>query len=143
MHLTPSRWTFPAALLCCLAGSACNPGRDQPEDVPGGDMSTGEPCARGSTRCSTDQGSVQVCNGQRWTLQKSCNVGAGQTCRGGGCVGPCDLLPSGSTGCSFFPVNLWSTSISGQLGIVASNTSSTLSAEVKLADLNGVIDTQT
>jgi hypothetical protein len=100
-------------------------------------------CDVDDTRCSVDGNSVEVCDGKRWNPKQSCDIAGGQTCQAGRCVSPCDNLPSGSTGCSFYPANLWSTSMSGQLGIVASNTSSTLSAKVTLEDANGTIDSQT
>jgi hypothetical protein len=139
------RWIVLASFLCAVAPSSCSPGRDGNIDSPGSVLpDLGAPaCFADSLRCSADQSTVQACQGGRWTNQQRCQGTDGQVCRGGRCVGPCDDLPAGSTGCSFYPVNLWSTSSSGELGIVASNTSSTMEAVVTLEDVSGVIGTQT
>src|SRR5947208_1450338 len=94
---------------------ACTPGRDGQDDTPGidrPDLSI-TVCSPGSLRCSVDQASVQECQGNRWKTKSVCDVNTSQVCRGERCIGPCDDLPSGSGGCSFYPVNLWSTSSSG------------------------------
>src|SRR5437016_4873926 len=109
MRLTLPTCVARLVCLCCLAWSACTSERDQQEGGPGIDLGLSGPCTPGRTRCSADQGGIEVCNGRGWVWQKSCDSGAGQTCSSGSCVGPCDHLPSGSTGCSFYPVNLWST----------------------------------
>jgi hypothetical protein len=47
------------------------------------------------------------------------------------------MLSRGNVGCSFFPINLWSTSTAGQLGIVVTNTSDKLTANLSLDDASG------
>ena len=44
--------------------------------------------------------------------------------------------------CSFYPANLWSTSLVGDFGIVVTNTSDRLTASVTLSDASGVIETK-
>jgi hypothetical protein len=88
-------------------------------------------------QCSPDNSAVQVCANNAWQNQTSCNTAAGEMCSDAVCKGPCDLVPLGNVGCSFYPVNLWSTSTSGDFGIVATNTSSTLTSQVTLEDPNG------
>lgn len=126
---------------------SCSPGRDVDQESPGSGISRPDMsfvgCSQGSLRCDVAQTNVQECQNGRWKQKQACDTSTGQVCRGERCVGPCDDLPSGSAGCSFYPVNLWSTSTSGQLGIVASNNSSTDSAVVTLEDNNGLIGTQT
>lgn len=129
----------------CLALSSCTPLRDPGVEVPGfSDMSPlTQPCEKGLLRCTSEGDRVEECDGRRWVVQKSCDITSGATCKRGRCVGPCDDLPTGSTGCSFYVANLWSTANFGQFGIVATNTSSERAAEVTLGDANGVIQTQT
>ncbi len=145
MRLTLPGWMLLAGLLCGLFTTACTPGRDAQIDTPGLDRPdlSFALCSQGSLRCGADQASIQECQDGRWKEKQVCDSSSSQVCRGNRCVGPCDDLPSGSIGCSFYPANLWSTSASGQLGIVVANTSSTTSAVVTLEDTGGVIGTQT
>ena len=79
----------------------------------------------------------------------ACNAAAGEVCVGDHCANACDVVITGtsSEGCEFWPVHLWNTEdgpafFKGPLGIVASNTSTTLTATVTLEDASGVIQTQ-
>ncbi|MCS6914459.1 MAG: IgGFc-binding protein [Myxococcales bacterium] len=101
------------------------------------------PCVRGSTRCLPDRTGVEFCDGTGWLLQQRCDTLPGQRCDAGRCIGPCDQLPPGNVGCVFYPANLWSTSDAGDFGIVATNTSDRLAAEVTLSDATGLIEKQT
>lgn len=148
---TSSRTPLLAGTLCCLLGLVVTGCSGRGRDVPGGDGTEGdmsEPpspsCEKDNLRCSPDNKNIEVCNGKRWVVQKGCDTTVGEVCRGGNrCAGPCEDLPSGSAGCSFYPGNFWSTSTLGQLGIVAANTSNEISAQVTLSDKNGTIETKT
>ncbi len=79
----------------------------------------------------------------------SCNADAGEICVGDHCANACDvaLIGTSSVGCEFWPVHLWNTEdgtgyFQGPLGVVASNTSPTATANVTLEDATGVIQTQ-
>jgi hypothetical protein len=79
----------------------------------------------------------------------SCETDAGQVCVGDHCANACDVVITGtsSEGCEFWPLHMWNTEdgpgyFQGPLGIVASNTSATLTATVTLEDPSGVIQTE-
>ena len=78
-----------------------------------------------------------------WQKVDKCKLEAGEQCQDGVCKSACELVTRGNVGCSFYPVNLWSTSMVGKLGIVVTNTSDRLTATVTLEDAAGVIETQT
>ena len=137
-------------MLCCFAVAGCGVNRvlsdGDDETGDGSDMMSGsgfQTCTQNDLRCSTDGRNVEICNGKSWTVKTNCNAAVGEVCRAARCAGLCDDLPTGSSGCSFYPSNLWSTSTDGQLGIVASNTSNAFSADVTLSDASGNIQTQT
>ena len=84
------------------------------------------------------------------TTGSGCNAAIGQVCVGDHCANACDvvLTTTSSEGCEFWPVHLWNTEdgagyFQGPLGVVASNTSTSVSATVTLEDATGVIATQT
>jgi hypothetical protein len=80
----------------------------------------------------------------------TCDSASGQVCVGDHCANLCDVVLTGtsSEGCEFWPVHLWNTEdgpgyFQGPFGVVASNTSTTVTATVVLEDANGIIGTQT
>src|SRR5262249_17924569 len=97
------------------------------------------PCQKDDVRCNADYTGTEVCDGMSWNPGVMCNDVPGSVCLGGVCKTPCDLAPRGNVGCSFYPVNLWSTSTDGDFGIVVTNTSDTLTAVVSLEDVNGPV----
>lgn len=139
--------------LCVLLGvllavplCSCTPGRtdlddpDAPEGKP--DLASPLPvCAKGSVRCTADLSAQEECDGKGWE-QRICDAGMGESCYLGRCATPCEQVGRGNVGCVFYPVNLWSTSDAGEFGIVATNTSDKLKAQVTLADASGVIETK-
>jgi len=141
------RHVFVAALhmtlgTALLSGAACNPGTmmidGEEPPAPVIDMYTPPPmCDTGKLRCSANRDAIEQCDGMFWKHQDDCNVAEGETCIDGLCKSPCDLVSRGNVGCSFFPVNLWSTSTQGNFGIVVTNTSDKLTAKVTLQDGNG------
>jgi hypothetical protein len=91
---------------------------------------------------------VGVCTPQ-CTGSVTCDTAAGQVCVGDHCANACDVALTGtsSEGCEFWPVHLWNTEdgpgyFQGPLGIVASNTSTSVTATVTLEDESGIIATQ-
>lgn len=123
--------------VCALGQVSCNPNsrlldwEDSGED--GVDMSTPPPsCEKGRLRCSANRDATEQCDGKSWQRKSDCDTKAGDTCVEGICRSQCDLVSRGNVGCSFYPVNLWSTSTVGDLGIVVTNTSDTFSADVTL-----------
>lgn len=124
-------------LLAALSLTSCNPGSrlldwegntDEPVDMSVPPLT----CEKGRLRCTANRDATEECDGKTWKPKLECNTKAGDTCVEGLCRSQCDLAPRGNVGCSFFPVNLWSTSTVGELGIVVTNTSETLSADVTL-----------
>ncbi len=86
----------------------------------------------------------------RCSGREACDADAGEICVGDHCANACDVALTGtsSEGCEFWPVHLWNTEdgpgyFQGNFGVVASNTSKTLSATVTLEDAQGIIDAQT
>lgn len=125
------------SLLLVSVAASCNPGMrffdgdDQP--AVGEDMAPPPLlCEKGRRRCTANRDAVELCDGKHWTRGDGCNLDTGETCVEGICRSPCELVARGNVGCSFFPVNLWSTSTDGSLGIVVSNTNDKLSADVTL-----------
>ncbi len=125
------------ALVSALSLVSCNPGsrlldwEGNPEEP--ADMSVPPlTCMKGRLRCTANRDATEECDGKTWQHKLDCNTKAGDTCVEGTCRTQCELAPRGNVGCSFFPVNLWSTSTVGELGIVVTNTSETLSADVTL-----------
>jgi hypothetical protein len=94
-------------------------------------------CDEGRVRCNADRNGTERCESEKWIPQDKCNVEGGDSCVEGRCLTPCQLAPRGNVGCSFYPVNLWSTSLVGDFGIVVTNTSDKLTAQVTLTDANG------
>ena len=131
-------------LLGAFAGS-CQPGSrgvdETPVDPPPPDLliPPPPPCDAGRVRCTANRDATEVCDGKDWQRKDTCDLANGGQCVEGVCKSACDLAPRGNVGCSFYPVNLWSTSSDGQLGIVVTNTSDRLTAEVTLEDASGVI----
>ena len=74
-----------------------------------------------------------------WKRASSCDLAGGESCVEGMCKKACELVTRGNVGCSFYPVNLWSTSLVGNLGIVVTNTSDRLTAKVTLEDASGPV----
>lgn len=99
--------------------------------------SPGPVCEVGRVRCSPNRDATELCDGKKWQPQVACDLKAGEVCSDGACRGPCERMSRGNAGCSFYPVNLWSTSTDGKLGIVVTNTSDTLTANVTLEDAGG------
>ncbi len=99
------------------------------------------PCQAGRLRCSADKDATEMCDGMTWKRAKACDLAGGESCIEGVCKKACELVTRGNVGCSFYPVNLWSTSLVGNLGIVVTNTSDRLTAKVTLEDASGVIST--
>ena len=81
---------FAKSFLFCVALSACTPPRDPGLDVPGfADMGpVTQPCEKGLLRCTQQGDRVEECDGRRWMVQKSCDIGSGATCKRGRCIGP-------------------------------------------------------
>lgn len=77
-----------------------------------------------------------------WIGADKCNIAGGDACIDGKCLTPCEQVTRGNVGCSFYPANLWSTSLVGDFGIVVTNTSDRLTASVTLSDASGVIETK-
>jgi hypothetical protein len=118
-------------LMSCNAGNRLLDWEGNPEEP--ADMSVPPlTCEKGRLRCTANRDATEECDGKTWRRKVDCNTTAGDTCVEGLCRTQCDLVPRGNVGCSFFPVNLWSTSTVGELGIVVTNTSETLSADVTL-----------
>ena len=146
---------LPLLLSVCVGGvgavgvlAGCKPPRegDDPFLVPMEQVDMAQPppvCAKGSTRCTQDKTAAEVCDGAGWKLAMTCNRQPGDVCDAGLCTLPCDNLPPGNVGCVFYPANLWSTSQDGEFGIVATNTSDKLSADLSLSDAGGEIARQT
>ena len=133
-------------LLVMLA--ACNPAsRPVEDDGQRPDMTMSlpppPPCQKDRLRCSADRDATERCDGVTWQKVDKCKLEAGEQCQDGVCKSACELVTRGNVGCSFYPVNLWSTSMVGKLGIVVTNTSDRLTATVTLEDATGVIETQT
>jgi len=132
--------SFVAVLLSSLV--ACQPGTrlltdDEPPPSSTPDLAPPSLlCEVGRVRCAPNRDATEVCDGKGWQRLAACDPKAGQMCIEGICKSPCELVSRGNVGCSFYPVNLWSTSKDGELGIVVSNTS-TLTAEVTLEDASG------
>ena len=142
------RQVFVAVLLgvCGLAGGlvvSCNPGTDvvdneipppppMPDLLPPPLM-----CDAGTVRCNPNRDGIEQCDGMVWNHQSDCDTASGEQCVDGECKSACDLLSRGNVGCSFYPINLWSTSTDGQLGIVVTNTSDKLTANLSLDDASG------
>ena len=100
------------------------------------------PCQKDRLRCSADKDATELCDGVTWKRVAACDTTAGEVCVEGACKKACELVTRGNVGCSFYPVNLWSTSLKGDLGIVVTNTSDRLTATVTLEDATGLIDTK-
>lgn len=94
-------------------------------------------CERGRVRCSYDREGTEICVADSWRHLSTCDRQKNELCVDDQCKSPCDLVGRGNVGCSFYPVNLWSTSAIGQLGIVVANTSDSLPAEVVVEDTSG------
>ena len=100
------------------------------------------PCQKDRLRCTADKDATEICDGTNWKRVAACDTAAGDTCVEGVCKKACELVTRGNVGCSFYPVNLWSTSLDGKLGIVVTNTSDRLTAKVTLEDATGQVATQ-
>ncbi len=129
------------------AQSGCNPARGGvDENTLPPDLAMGlpppPPCQKDRRRCSADKDATEICDGTTWHRVAACDTAAGDVCVEGACKKPCELVTRGNVGCSFYPANLWSTSLDGQLGIVVTNTSDRLTAKVTLEDASGVIETK-
>jgi hypothetical protein len=98
------------------------------------------PCQKDRLRCSADKDATELCDGMTWKRVTTCDTANGDVCVEGACKKACELVTRGNVGCSFYPVNLWSTSEDGQLGIVVTNTSDRLTAKVTLEDASGKVD---
>lgn len=123
-------------LVSCQAGTRLLDNEDPPPTPP--DLAPPAPvCQKGSTRCAANRDATELCDGEAWQRQTPCDTKGGEQCVDSVCKSACDLVTRGNVGCSFYPVNLWSTSTVGKLGIVVTNTSDTLTANVKLEDANG------
>jgi len=137
-------------------GGACiNPSTDTSNCGKCGNACTiGQMCTDGF--CGCRPGVTDCGNGVCTDLQTdplncgecglACRTGEpyNETCIGGDCRTPCDADAAGNEGCSFFPVNLWSTANVGEFGVVAANTSATDPAMVTLSDSQGkIIDRKT
>ena len=99
------------------------------------------PCQKDRLRCSADKDATEMCDGMTWKRVAACDTLNGEVCVEGACKKPCELVTRGNVGCSFYPVNLWSTSMDGKLGIVVTNTSDRLTAKVTLEDASGTVST--
>jgi hypothetical protein len=135
-------WLLLTALLAAPAG--CTPGQmgvDENTSPPDLAMSLPPPppCQKDRVRCNADKNGTEVCDGTNWNPVVKCDTAAGEVCVEDACKKPCDLVTRGNVGCSFYPVNLWSTSTVGNFGIVVTNTSDTLTAKVTLEDGDGPI----
>ncbi len=135
-----SCWRSLASLLLAIGAlglGSCSPSsrmldwEGNGNDTP--DMSTPPPsCQKGRLRCTANRDATEECDGKAWQRKADCNTALGDTCVEGVCRTQCDLVSRGNVGCSFYPVNLWSTSTVGDLGIVVTNTSDMYSADVTL-----------
>ena len=74
------------------------------------------PCQAGRRRCTADRDATEMCDGMTWQRAKACDLAGGESCVEGVCKKACELVTRGNVGCSFYPVNLWSTSLVGNLG---------------------------
>jgi hypothetical protein len=131
-----------------LVGS-CNPATGNvDEDGPmAPDMSIPPPppppsCDEGRIRCNANRDGTERCMSNSWIGADKCNIAGGDACIDGKCLTPCEQVTRGNVGCSFYPANLWSTSLVGDFGIVVTNTSDRLTASVTLSDASGVIETK-
>lgn len=97
------------------------------------------PCMEGRLRCNADKNGTERCEAAEWKPVAKCNTEAGDVCIEGSCRTPCAQVTRGNVGCSFYPVNLWSTSKDGKFGIVVTNTSDKLTAKVKIRDASGAV----
>lgn len=135
-------WAFLGAGIAAQPG--CTPGRtgvDENTSPPDLAMSMmPPPCQKDRLRCTVDKNAIERCDGATWTKTAACDTASGESCVEGVCKKACELVTRGNVGCSFYPVNLWSTSTVGNLGIVVTNTSDRLTAKVTLEDANGVVD---
>lgn len=95
------------------------------------------PCMEGRMRCNADKNGTERCEAGEWNPVEKCNTEVGDVCIEGACRTPCQQVTRGNVGCGFYPVNLWSTSKDGELGIVVTNTSDKLTAQVRLRDASG------
>ena len=139
LSLLPLPWVFGMSVALSggvLLGGSCSPGsRFIDGDTPMEEADMSIPpltCTKGRLRCTANRDGTEECDGKTWQAKDQCNTKMGDTCVEGVCRTQCDLVSRGNVGCSFYPVNLWSTSTDGMLGIVATNTSDTLSADVTL-----------
>lgn len=139
---------FVAALVQGILGAclfvACNPNTNVFLDDEGTanttDMqSSVGPCEAERVRCSANHDATEICRGGAWQTLSTCDPAIGAICLGNTCLSECDRVGRGNVGCSFYPANLWSTSLLGDLGIVVTNTSATLTAVVTLEDSNGPV----
>jgi len=129
---------------------SCNPATGKvDEDAPSApDMSLPPPpppptCDEGRVRCNANRDGSERCVSNAWVAKDTCDIAGGDACVDGRCLTPCQQVTRGNVGCSFYPANLWSTSLVGDFGIVVTNTSDRLTAKVTLSDASGPIETKT
>ncbi len=129
---------------------ACNPATSKVDEdaSPVPDLSLPPPppppmCDEGRVRCNANRDGTERCASNAWVAMDKCNIAGGDACIDGRCLTPCQQVTRGNVGCSFYPANLWSTSLVGSFGIVVTNTSDRLTAEVTLSDGSGVIEKKT
>ncbi len=142
---TTARYSLGFVVLGLLG--SCNPATGKvDEDGPAApDMSLPPPppppsCDEGRIRCNANRDGTERCMSNGWLPADKCNIAGGDACIDGKCLTPCEQVTRGNVGCSFYPTNLWSTSLVGDFGIVVTNTSDRLTAEVTLSDSSGVVE---
>lgn len=139
-------WCWLGLAWLLLIGS-CNPSRghvdEHGEGLPDLDVvPPPPPCEEGRVRCNPDRNGTERCEKSVWVKEDQCNVANGDACMDGRCLTACQLIGPGNVGCSFYPANLWSTSLVGDFGIVVTNTSNRLIAKAALSDASGPIESQ-
>lgn len=148
---TAARPTLGLVVVVVVLGlvGSCNPatGKVDEDAPPVPDMSVVPPpppptCDEGRVRCNANRDGSERCASNVWVAQDKCDIAGGDACIDGRCLTPCQQVTRGNVGCSFYPANLWSTSLVGDFGIVVTNTSDRLTAKVTLSDASGMIETK-
>ena len=150
LSLLPLPWVFGMSVALSggvLLGGSCSPGsRFIDGDTPMEEADMSIPpltCTKGRLRCTANRDGTEECDGKTWQAKDQCNTKMGDTCVEGVCRTQCDLVSRGNVGCSFYPVNLWSTSTDGMLGIVACLAHMLITRALKMAPASTLASTGT